>query len=216
MNIDNIFIINLKYRTDRRAQIIEEMQKQNIINYEFFDAICPSITEVKNWNPNFCNHIKTFIHPSKFNNYQIGCLGCLKSHTEVCKIALKRQYKNILILEDDTEFIQDFNKLYEYSNQIQNNYDMLYLTGSHLGTKQEITTNIIKINGTHTTGSYLITEKAMKYFVNNIDAYSKEIDVFFAKDLQEKFDCYCIIPHITKQRDGYSDIQQINVSYKLS
>lgn len=216
MNIDKIFVINLKHRTDRRKQMIEELQKQNITNYEFFDAIRPTIEEVKDWNPQFCYYVKKDVHPLRFNDYQIGCLGCLKSHLEICKIALSRKYTNILILEDDTEIIQDFNKLYEYSSQIENNYDMFYLAGSHLGAKKKVTSNIIKIIGTNTTGSYLIKEKAMKYFVDNIKMYSKEIDVFYAHDLQKKFDCYCAIPHITKQRDGYSDIQQANVSYKLS
>ena len=216
MEIDKIFIINLKYRTDRKEQIIEEMQKQNIINYEFVDAIRPTIEDVKDWNPQFCYHVKNGIHPSRFSNYQIGCLGCLKSHLEVCRIALERNYKNILILEDDTELIQDFNKIYEYSSQIENNYDMLYLAGSHLGIKHQVAPNIIKIFGTHTTGSYLITEKVMKYFVNNIKAYSREVDVFYATHIQDKFNCYCTVPHITKQRSSYSDIQHANVSYRLS
>ncbi len=216
MEIDKIFIINLKHRTDRRREMIEEMKKQNITNYEFFDAIRPTIKEVNDWNPQFCYHVKKDIHPSRFNDYQIGCLGCLKSHLEVCRIALERNYKNILILEDDTEIIQDFNKIYEYSNQIENNYDMFYLSGSHLGIRQNVSSNIIKIFGTHTTGSYLIKEEAMRYFVNNIVSYSKEVDVFYAQDLQKKFHCYCTQPHVAKQRDGYSDIQQANVSYKLS
>ena len=93
---------------------------------------------------------------------------------------------------------------------------MLYLAGSHLGIKQQVTSNIIKILGTHTTGSYLIKEEAMRYFVDNIISYSKEIDVFYAQDLQKNFNCYCMQPHITKQREGYSDIQQANVKYKLS
>ena len=216
MEIDKIFIINLKQRTNRRTQMVKEMQEQDITNYEFFDAIRPTIEDVNKWNPQFCYHVRSGIHPSKFNNYQIGCLGCLKSHLEVCRIALERNYKNILILEDDTELIQDFNKIYEFAKQIQNNYDMLYLCGSHLGKKEPITSNIVKILGTNTTGSYLITEKAMKYFVNNTKSYSREVDVFYATHVQDKFNCYCIIPHITKQRDGYSDIQQTNVSYKLS
>ena len=216
MEIDKIFIINLKHRTDRKREMGEEMEKQNITNYEFFDAIRPTINEVKNWNPQFCYHVKNDIHPSRFSDYQIGCLGCLKSHLEVCRIALERNYKNILILEDDTEIIQDFNKIHEYSSQIENNYDMLYFAGSHLGIKQQVTSNIIKIFGSYTTGSYLIKEEAMRYFINNIVSYSKEVDVFYAQDLQKKFNCYCTQPHVTKQRDGYSDIQQTNVSYKLS
>ena len=216
MTFDRIFIINLPYRTDRKEHMINEMKKQNISNYEFFSAIKPTLNEVNDWNSNYCKHVKKDVHPLKFDNYRIGCLGCLKSHVEVIKLALTRNYQNILILEDDTEFINDFSKLYDYSQQIDNNYDMLYLCGSHLGKKTNISPNIQKVIGTYTTGSYCISEKVMKYLIDNINGYDKEIDGFYAKEIQHLFNCYCVLPHITKQLDGYSDIQQTNISYKLS
>ena len=216
MNIDKIFIINLEYRTDRKELMIKELKKHNISNYEFFKAVRPSIQDIKEWNNNYCLHVKkSFPDSNKFLNYIIGCLGCLKSHVEVCKLALERNYKNILILEDDTEFIHNLDILYKFSSQINDNYDMLYLCGSHNGPRERITENIVKIKGTNTTGSYLITQNAMKYLLENINSYSKEIDVFYAEEIQNKFNCFCTLPHISKQRDGYSDIQNSFVSYAL-
>ena len=59
--------------------------------------------DIIEWNNQFCSHVRTnFNDPQKLLFYMIGCLGCLKSHLEVCKLALERKYKNILILEDDT------------------------------------------------------------------------------------------------------------------
>ena len=75
--------------------------------------------------------------------------------------------------------------------------------------------DIVKVVDTNTTGSYCIEERAMRFIVDNIGKYPKEVDVFYAKILQKKFDCYCIVPHMTKQLEGYSDIQGKNVSYKL-
>tara|TARA_B100000579_G_scaffold187137_1_gene152569 strand:- start:2154 stop:2807 length:654 start_codon:yes stop_codon:yes gene_type:complete len=216
MDVDKIFIINLASRQDRKEHMINEMNRLNIHNFEFFKAIKPTIKEIIEWNNNYCNHVKhSFVH-NKFLNYQIGCLGCLKSHLAVCELALERNYKKILILEDDTEFIYSLEELSEYSKQINNDYDMLYLCGSHLGKKEKVTENIMKVNGTHTTGSYIITEKAMKYLIENIESYSKEIDVFYGTILQNIFNCYCTIPHITKQKSGYSDIQQGYVNYKTA
>jgi len=215
--IDKIFIINLETRPDRKEQIINEMNKHNISTneYEIFNAIRPSIQDVNIWNTRYCEHVRKDVNPRNFTGYCQGCLGCLQSHVEVCKLALTRGYKNILILEDDTEFIDNFNKLEEYSKQISYNYDMLYLAGSHLGQIAMQGNNIAKIVGTHTTGSYCIKENAMKYLIDNINGYLKEIDVFYAEEIQTRFNCYTVIPHITKQRDGYSDIQQNNVKYSL-
>tara|TARA_Y100000591_G_C21640920_1_gene597794 strand:- start:150 stop:803 length:654 start_codon:yes stop_codon:yes gene_type:complete len=216
MNINKIFIINLESRPDRKEQILNEMKKQNISenNYEFFKAIRPTPEEVMEWNPKYCEYNKRYINPDKFVGYTQGCLGCLKSHVEICRIALDRGYENILILEDDTEFVKSIDNLIKYSKGINNNYDMLYLAGRHIH-KNNNTISTIKSNDILTTGSYCIKKPAMEYLIKNINNYSKEIDVFYVENIQQNFDCYLCIPNITKQRDGYSDIQQNNVNYKL-
>ena len=159
--------------------------------------------------------------------------GCLKSHLGVIKLALERGYKKILILEDDTEFIQPFSNFYKICRSLKD-YDMLYLAGSHIkkcqpikisgkakdtniitGTHALALSNIKKVVKTVTTGSYCIGEKAMRFFVANIIRYPKEVDTFYGDVMQPKFACYCIVPHMTKQLDGYSDIQGACVKYKL-
>ena len=88
MNIDKIYIINLKHRTDRKHHMINELARNNITNYEFFEAIRPDISDIITWNNNFCKHVSnSFSSKLKFVNYQIGCLGCLKSHVEVCHLS---------------------------------------------------------------------------------------------------------------------------------
>ena len=231
MNINKIFIINLESRPDRKLQILDEMKKQNISenNYEFFKAIRPTPEEVQEWNPKYCEYNKNSIHPDKFVGYTQGSLGCLKSHVEICKIAMERGYENILILEDDTEFVKSIDNIVDYINKINNSYDMLYLAGRHISknhNKHSLsnmsyiknnnnTISTIKSNNILTTGSYCIKKPAMEYLINNINNYSKEIDVFYVEKIQSNFDCYLCIPNITKQRDGYSDIQQNNVNYKF-
>ena len=231
MNINKIFIINLESRPDRKEQILNEMKKQNISEntYEFFKAIRPTPEEVLEWNPKYCEYNKNSIHPDKFVGYTQGSLGCLKSHVEICRIALERGYENILILEDDTEFVKSIDNLIKCSNKINNSYDMLYLAGRYISknpNKHSLsnmsyiknnnnTISTIKSNNILTTGSYCIKKPAMEYLINNINNYSKEIDVFYVEEIQQIFECYLCIPNITKQRNGYSDIQQNNVNYKL-
>lgn len=217
LKLDRIFIINLKHRIDRREHTLSEMKKQNITNYEFFDAIRPTTEEVNDWNPTYCHHVIKHVSSNKFDNYRMGCLGCLKSHLGVIKLALERGYKKILILEDDTEFIQPFSNFYKFCNPLKD-FDMLYLSGSHMKPYKGLPEmkHIVKVTETNTTGSYCIGERAMRFFVTNIIGYSREVDTFYSQVMQPKFDCYCILPHMTKQLDGYSDIQGINVHYTLS
>jgi len=78
-NIDRIFYINLDYREDRREEIEGEIQKMGL---EEKTERFPGIRVVEQ-----------------------GILGCTKSHLAVLKLAKERGYKNILILEDDFEFV---------------------------------------------------------------------------------------------------------------
>lgn len=86
-NIDHIFYINLDYREDRKEEIEEEIEKYGL-------------------------NEKT----ERFSGIRVveqGILGCTKSHLAVLKLAKERGYKNVLVLEDDFEFVlskEDFEK----------------------------------------------------------------------------------------------------------
>jgi GR25 family glycosyltransferase involved in LPS biosynthesis len=76
-NIDKIFYINLDKRTDRREQIEEELRKYGLEGERY----------------------------SAIHTPEAGIVGCGYSHLNVLKLAKERGYKNVLILEDDFEFV---------------------------------------------------------------------------------------------------------------
>lgn len=224
MNIDKVFVINLKSRKDRKKNIIKELKRIGINNYEIFKAIKPNEETIKEWNPNFLNPIPNWFKKMGGDElkYKIGSLGCMLSHMEIIKICVERNYENALILEDDTEFnllngITFEQTLNMLKDQLENlNFGLLYLAGNHKGgTIEKKSNNIIKVKGTFTTGSYIINKSVMKYILNNMKNFEREIDVYYSYVIQQQFPCYCIYPHMTKQREGYSDIVQRNVSYNL-
>ena len=212
--IDKIFIINLEHRKDRKNQILEQLNEQGITNYEFFKGIIPSENDILNWNPKFCKDTNP-LHVKNYRKYITGCLGCLLSHLEIMKISLSRGYENILILEDDCVFEKKYSDMLEIMKDFNKEYNLLYLSGSHLGEKIKITDNIYRITKTLTTGSYIVDKRVMEYICDNIIGYKNPVDDFYSQIVQKKFDCYAFFPRITRQRDGYSDIQQKNTSYKL-
>ena len=226
MKIDKTFVINLKERKDRRDNIERELTRVNIKEYEFFDAIRPTLDDLNKWNPEYLKTIpKWFKRLNKDDNkYRLGCLGCLLSHYNIIKIAKERNYKNILILEDDTFFTFDKSTTFQdimsdlsiEINKIFNNYGILYLTGNHANNSlKRISNNIVNTRYTLTTGSYLISERAMDFILDNLYGYAREIDVFYVERIQQTIPCYCIYPHIAGQSESYSDIAQINVNYRL-
>jgi len=189
-NIDKIIYINLESRQDRRENIESELDALSL-QYERFNAIPTS---------------------------GFGILGCGLSHLSVIKLAKERNYKNILILEDDVHFVLDRMNIDNLLQQFFDKnieYDVLFL--SYIIYQGEDTAYPFIKRGLHTT-------TATAYIVNN-HYYDKLIELYeFStkmlaetkqhwvysndlvwKDLQSKDKWYCIYPIIAIQQSGYSD-----------
>lgn len=226
-NIDKVFVINLEHRGDRRVQIKKELSRIGIENYEIFPAIKPTVEMIQSWNPKFLDPMPQWFlsRGGDHTKYRIGSLGCMMSHMKIMELCIERNYENVLILEDDTLFQDDHTKGRQWEDlwklvaqELDEHpaYGLVYLAGNHRGARcTTVSKNVMKVNGTLTTGSYIVSRDVMNYIVQNIPHYPREIDVFYASVIQSKFACYCVVPHWTKQGDGYSDIVQEHVSYKL-
>lgn len=196
--IDKIFYINLEKRTDRKEQI--ENQLNNFgLEYERFNAI---------YMPGY------------------GDVGCALSHLEVLRIAKERNYKNILILEDDFEFLVDKNTFESLLNEFYSkniNYDVLFLSYNVIrGTETEY--NFIEKGlEVQTASGYIVNSHYYDKLINLLE-YSCPIlqstrkHWIYANDqiwkqFQEKDNWYYFIPRIGKQSDGYSNLAGRFVSY---
>jgi GR25 family glycosyltransferase involved in LPS biosynthesis len=138
--IDQIYVINLKKNFLRKQISIHQLKQYNIENYTIIDAINSTNYIYKNiYNDIIKNMSQDFID----YNFRIGALGCLLSHIECIKDAVKNNYKQIIILEDDfllkNNFLNEFNTFYNRLNSTHSNWDLVYL-GKKQGT-QEITLN---------------------------------------------------------------------------
>ena len=210
MNINDlkIFVINLDERVDRWEAIQQELETLGIVKYERFSAIKPT-EEIKS-NPNFLK--------GKKEAYRIGCYGCLLSHLRIIEKAKKENLKNILILEDDVGFRQPLVFLQDVLTQLQDavkEFDMFYLSGSHLIRCNPYTHNIVQVKKTLTTSSYVMNEGIYDFVINHLKTYNYEIDKFYAEHVQSRNKSFCSKPHITYQKNGFSDIQQRDVNYKM-
>ena len=66
-----------------------------------------------------------------------GIAGCSKSHLECIKLAKSNNHKNVLILEDDIKFTDNFSEIYNKAlAQLRRNYDkcdILYFSANLYG-----------------------------------------------------------------------------------
>ena len=199
-HIDKIFYINLERRIDRRLLLEREFLRMDLSGERF-----PAIEDT------------------------IGMIGCGKSHLAVLKLAKERGYKNILILEDDFEFLVDkeiFEKEISTFFSLKMDYDVLMLSyncvNNHDYTALE-STNVFKVNSAQTTSGYIVNEHFYDILIkcfeegldklietNNQSKYS--LDQYW-KILQPRSKWFGFCKRIGKQRSSYSDIENRYVNY---
>jgi len=184
---DHIYCVNLDKRTDKWEECVKIFDKHNL-SVERFSAIDGN----------------TINNPTKLMN---GEWGLLQTHIKLIKDAKNKGYKNILILEDDVEFMDDINNIFNnIKEQIPNDWLMLYLGGNHVGGSIRISENIFRVIHTFTTHAFSINSELFDLIINGLPNYKKAVDVFYA-ELHSIFPSYVIRPHLAWQRESFSDIQ---------
>ena len=117
--VDNVYLINMDKDTERLEKVTKECKKFNI-NFERFSGVNPLKLSKKELNK--------YVSKTCQNICPYGLIGCGVSHMKIYEDALKNNYKNILVLEDDVYFDE---KLYEELNkamtELPEDYDILYL-----------------------------------------------------------------------------------------
>jgi glycosyl transferase family 25 len=101
-----IYILNLKRHRNRRKHIISELEKQNIKNYEFVDAIDGNRLNKSQLDLMTCKNEKIF-NP-KNTNMSAGQIACALSHIKIYKKFLNSKFELALIFEDDAKFLNKF------------------------------------------------------------------------------------------------------------
>ena len=185
--VDKIFCINLKERTDRREHMKKQAKKYNL-NITYY----PAVKHKKGW------------------------IGCLRSHLNIIKMAKKKKYKRILILEDDCKILSKFeiNK-----KEIPKDWKILYL-GANLtqiledNQLESVNKKWVKMK-CFTTHCMIINQSAYTEIINLIKKEEKPIDVYYKDNYQDNKKCYVINPMIATQLEGYSDIENKVLNYNL-
>ena len=107
---NNIKIVNLKRRNDRKKKMINIFNKEGIKNYEFYEAVDGNELELT-------NEIIELFQGNDFGSKK-GVIGCALSHYNLWKKLIEDKETNYyLIFEDD---IQEYYKLNQTIKEYQN------------------------------------------------------------------------------------------------
>lgn len=197
-NIERIVYINLDHRIDRREEVEGELKEYNIPQEKIrrFSAI----------------------------KYDPGFIGCTMSHIAVLEEAIKDNVKNILILEDDFQFVVSKDEFYEsvdYFFNLQKPWDVIMFNYNTNNPENKVEdfqddSKIGYVRFAQTTCAYLVNGHYMKTLLQNfkeglhhslhtMQHWNYSIDIFW-KHLQCKDEWFYFKKRIGKQRISFSDI----------
>ena len=197
------FYINLKKRTGKNENTIEQLKRLGIKSPNRFEAI----------------------------THEIGIVGCVKSHIKCIEIAKERGYPFICIFEDDVVFRNIKTCRNMINKYIDSDYDVLYIGCRVLNNKYEfITHELININSAWCNHAYIVKshyyDTILKNFYDGMalkieagkEAHTKRrseeynIDVY-CNSLQKVDKWYTFYPHFASQKNGYSDNFNVEINY---
>ena len=200
-NIEKIVYINLKKRQDRKEEIEEELTKYKL-TAERFEGI--------------------YQEPPR------GIIGCTKSHLAVLKMAKERNYKNILILEDDFYFCEEeylITKNIQLLFKKKPKFDVCFLSYHlHEGEVDMENPFLTKVVFSTTASGYIVNNHyydtlinlytdAIVKLENTMEHWNYANDQVW-KELQRKDNWYCFTKRLGKQRNGFSDNSNAEVEMK--
>lgn len=183
---DNIFIINLKRRTDRKEQMIKKLNEQNITNYEFIEA-------VDGMNQSIIDKYTLMKNDMITQIISAGHFACLLSHINAIKLAKSRNYSSIMILEDDVYFCNDF--ISKLSNLLIPKYDMIYL-GGIIAKKKLFFTDWVKCSNIMGAYGYILTSNLFDVVINELEKLTEYVDVYYMRYIQPNYSTVLLFDYI--------------------
>ena len=204
-NIDKIVYINLDNRIDRNVQILNEFKRLHIPATKFI-----RLSAIRNQN---------------------GAIGCTLSHIKVIQMAIDNKWQNVMVLEDDFNFIDDekyinnsINYLYNDFKKIDNDWQIVSLSRGARQDMNNINENYLyKAIAVSTTAGYIVNSNFYNILLTNykegliklMKESNKEhytLDAYWIK-LQPLSKWYVFNPSLGYQRESYSDIEGKLVEY---
>lgn len=163
--IDKIFVLNLEKRRPNRRYLIAKAFELLGIEFEFFNqTVDGNEQKSKMISENNITVDTTFRDPIRGRKITWGEIGCFLSHYNAWKEIIDKNYKQVLILEDDFKFNENFivniNSIVQEQLPLVKMYDLVYLTRKNLDKTDEIqlSTNLVIPNYSYWLIGYLLTQ----------------------------------------------------------
>lgn len=137
-----------------------------------------------------------------------GAYGCLLSHLQVVSDARRLGVPSVLVFEDDVVFADELQTRFgEGIRQLPPDWDMLFFGALHREEPIRIADNIARITQAYSTYAYVLRDTTFDEFIELNSKSERELDNN-GRILQQRFNCYCFMPHLAWVETVHSDAQE--------
>jgi len=147
-------------------------------------------------------------------------IGCLLSHRGVVASAWERGLERVLVLEDDAVLTAGIGGAVAgaFSRLPPGGWDLLYLGHNAQGPMLRVAPDVYRVCRALALHAYVVHARAYARILADLpdDADAglrfvsryKAVDSYFADHFCSRLRAYAVWPHLARQADGYSDIEQ--------
>jgi GR25 family glycosyltransferase involved in LPS biosynthesis len=183
---NRIVVINLPHRTDRLLNVTKQMDEYNI-PFEIVDG----------------------------QKSELGGAEGLKLSVEaIFEHQIQNNLENVLIFEDDVLFLENPNPVMDkVVKQLPPNYHILYLgCQPTCGFHYRHSANLLQLDGAFSTHAWAVSLQGAKEIL--AAGFYAPIDNCVVATVQKQQLCYATNPILATQAEGYSDIGNMNISWR--
>ncbi len=202
---DQVYVISLPERTDRRARIRELFDAERI-PFEFVDGVRvkweemtdPEISEIRWENDKMA---------AGWEAYCRAAIGCKKAHIHCLERAAEANLRSLLIFEDDVRFVDGdwYSRFQTALAELPDGWLQLYLSAWDFRPATPVTPILNRLAGAFQTTAILYSQDGIEAALNCVRHARAEIDEWMGLHLHQYGCSYIIRPHLTFQDGGHSD-----------
>lgn len=210
-----VLVINLDRRSDRWDLISAHLRDQGLKRFERISGVDGHLE-----SPDLCSRVQRLESQpkDKVTLRQHGVVGCLKGHLKALRVAstiLKSEEDQLLVLEDDTFFIEAAAPMLEAGlRQLPKSWDVFMLGAVYQTAPGMISgcSKVVRVWNASATHAYVVNKRSCSLIIHHIERMLESsviipIDELFMS-LQSEYQFYALNPLIAGQRSGdWSDIE---------
>ncbi|XP_049580805.1 procollagen galactosyltransferase 2 [Syngnathus scovelli] len=184
MNFDDIFLVNLKRRLDRRSRMLKTLSALGL-HVTLLDAVDGKALNTSQLQALGIEMLPGYKDPYSGRILTRGEIGCFLSHHSIWSQVVERNLRKVLVLEDDVRFEPRFNRrlqaIMEDMDKAQLDWDLVYVGRKRMQLQEpersvDGVNNLVEADYSYWTLGYALSLQGATKLLN-AKAFSKMLPV---------------------------------------